>query len=46
MGNNYVGSEHLVLAIVRLADPTLSGLLQQHTLSTAVERVDLELLRS
>ncbi len=29
LGHNYVGSEHLVLAIVRLADPPLAALLQQ-----------------
>jgi len=30
LGHSYVGSEHLVLAIVRIADPLLSALLQQH----------------
>src|SRR5262249_12847121 len=30
LGHNYVGSEHLVLAIVHRADPTLTALLQQH----------------
>jgi ATP-dependent Clp protease ATP-binding subunit ClpA len=30
LGHDYVGSEHLVLAIVRIADPSLSALLQQH----------------
>jgi ATP-dependent Clp protease ATP-binding subunit ClpA len=33
LGHNYVGSEHLVLAIVRLADPELRALLQQHGVS-------------
>ncbi|MFI5456805.1 MAG: Clp protease N-terminal domain-containing protein [Isosphaerales bacterium] len=31
--HNYVGSEHLVLAIVELADPALRVLLQQHGVS-------------
>ena len=30
LGHNYIGSEHLVLAIVELADPALTALLQQH----------------
>jgi ATP-dependent Clp protease ATP-binding subunit ClpA len=30
LGHNYVGSEHLVLSVVRLADPALRTLLQQH----------------
>ncbi|HVC96098.1 MAG TPA: Clp protease N-terminal domain-containing protein, partial [Pirellulales bacterium] len=29
MGHNYVGSEHLVLSVIVLADPVLSGLLQK-----------------
>jgi ATP-dependent Clp protease ATP-binding subunit ClpA len=29
LGHNYIGSEHLLLAIVRLADPALLGVLQQ-----------------
>ena len=33
LGHNYVGSEHLVLAIVQLADPTLTTLLHQHGVS-------------
>ena len=33
LGHNYVGSEHLVLAIVQLADPALRALLQQHGVS-------------
>jgi len=30
LGHNYVGSEHLVLAIVGTADPSLSALVKQH----------------
>jgi hypothetical protein len=30
LGHNYVGSEHLVLALVKLADPLLATLLKQH----------------
>jgi hypothetical protein len=30
LGHKYVGSEHLLLAIVRLADPALSELLRRH----------------
>jgi len=33
LGHNYVGSEHLVLAIARTDDPPLSTLLQQHSIS-------------
>lgn len=33
LGHNYVGSEHLVLAIMRDTNPSLSALLQQHELS-------------
>jgi ATP-dependent Clp protease ATP-binding subunit ClpA len=33
IGHNYVGSEHLVLAILKLADPELMTLLQQHGVS-------------
>ncbi len=33
LGHNYVGSEHLVLAIMHLADPALRTLLQQHGVS-------------
>ncbi len=29
LGHNYIGSEHLALAIVRLADPSLAALLQE-----------------
>jgi ATP-dependent Clp protease ATP-binding subunit ClpA len=32
LGHTYVGSEHLLLAIVRLADSTLSAVLQQHSI--------------
>jgi ATP-dependent Clp protease ATP-binding subunit ClpA len=30
LGHNYVGSEHLVLAIVKLSDPALRTLLEEH----------------
>jgi ATP-dependent Clp protease ATP-binding subunit ClpA len=30
LGHNYVGSEHVVLAVVRIADSSLSTLLRQH----------------
>lgn len=30
LGHNWVGSEHLLLAVVRLADPQLAGLLDRH----------------
>ena len=33
LGHNYVGSEHLVLAIVKLGDPALTTLLTQHGVS-------------
>ena len=33
LGHTYVGSEHLVLAIVRMADPALRPLLQGHGVS-------------
>ncbi|HEV3436351.1 MAG TPA: Clp protease N-terminal domain-containing protein [Gemmata sp.] len=33
LGHNYVGSEHLVLAIMRDTNPSMSALLQQHGLS-------------
>jgi ATP-dependent Clp protease ATP-binding subunit ClpA len=33
LGHDHVGSEHLVLAILVLADPTLRPLLQQHGIS-------------
>ncbi len=33
LGHDYVGSEHLVLAIIRMADPPLVALLQQHGIS-------------
>jgi ATP-dependent Clp protease ATP-binding subunit ClpA len=32
LGHKYVGSEHLLLAIVRLADSTLAAILQQHSI--------------
>jgi len=35
LGHNYVGSEHLVLAIVRLADPVLADLLRNHSVDYA-----------
>ena len=37
LGHNYVGSEHLVLAMIRLADPELLGFLQKR--SVTYERV-------
>jgi ATP-dependent Clp protease ATP-binding subunit ClpA len=37
LGHNYVGSEHLLLALIRRASPLLSGLLVQH--SVEVERI-------
>ncbi len=33
LGHKYVGSEHLVLAIIRIADPTLTKVLQKHSIS-------------
>jgi ATP-dependent Clp protease ATP-binding subunit ClpA len=33
LGHGYIGSEHLVLAIIKLADPALTNVLQQHGLS-------------
>jgi ATP-dependent Clp protease ATP-binding subunit ClpA len=30
LGHNWVGSEHLVLAVIRLADPRLRRVLEQH----------------
>jgi Clp amino terminal domain, pathogenicity island component len=33
LGHNYVGSEHLVLAIVKLSDPALRTLLERHGVS-------------
>ena len=37
LGHNYLGSEHLVLAIVNLADPSLKTLLEEH--GVAYEKV-------
>jgi len=47
LGHNYVGSEHLVLAIIRLADPLLTELLQKHAVVyDRVKEAILELLHS
>jgi ATP-dependent Clp protease ATP-binding subunit ClpA len=32
LGHNYVGSEHLLLAIIELADPALAAILSEHTI--------------
>lgn len=45
LGHNYVGSEHFVLAITRIAGSPLSTLLQQHSVShPRVKQAILELL--
>lgn len=46
LGHGYVGSEHLVLAVVRMADPSLSAVLQEHGVGReAVKTAVLDLLR-
>lgn len=46
LGHNYVGSEHLVLAILKLADPALTTLLQQHGVShSKIRETVVSLLR-
>jgi ATP-dependent Clp protease ATP-binding subunit ClpC len=46
LGHNWVGSEHLVLAIVRLADPCLREVLDRHGVRyTEVRQAVLDLLR-
>jgi ATP-dependent Clp protease ATP-binding subunit ClpA len=45
LGHNYVGSEHLVLAVIRSAGPPLSTLLQRHGVNhSKTKRTILELL--
>ena len=45
LGHDYVGSEHLVLAVVRSADPSLAALLQQHGIGhEAVKEAVVKLL--
>ena len=47
LGDDYVGSEHLVLAIVDLADAILTALLQQHGIShKQVKEKVISLLRT
>jgi ATP-dependent Clp protease ATP-binding subunit ClpA len=47
MGHSWVGSEHILLAIVRLADPHLREVLDRHGIKyDDVRRVVLELLHS
>ncbi len=38
LGHNYLGSEHLVLAVVKLADPGLSILLHEHGIEYVLVR--------
>jgi hypothetical protein len=47
LGHNWIGSEHLVLSILRVSDPELSGLLSQHGASyEQVKRAVVEVLTS
>jgi ATP-dependent Clp protease ATP-binding subunit ClpA len=47
LGHGYVGSEHLLLAVLRLADPALAGLLRRHSVDHARAReAVLAVLRS
>jgi ATP-dependent Clp protease ATP-binding subunit ClpA len=47
LGHNWVGSEHLLLAIIRLADQELAGLLQKHSVThERVREAVLQLLHS
>jgi ATP-dependent Clp protease ATP-binding subunit ClpA len=47
LGHNYLGSEHLLLAVVRLACPLLGGVLRQHTIDHArVKEAILGVLQS
>jgi ATP-dependent Clp protease ATP-binding subunit ClpA len=47
LGHNWVGSEHLLLAVVRLADPTLSQVLRRHSVEHGpVKEAVLGVLRS
>jgi hypothetical protein len=45
LGNDYIGSEHLVLAILRVSDPSLAALLDRHGAAhDAVKQSVIELL--
>jgi ATP-dependent Clp protease ATP-binding subunit ClpA len=45
LGHNWIGSEHLVLSILRVSDPVLSSLLGQHGASyEQVKRSVVEIL--
>jgi ATP-dependent Clp protease ATP-binding subunit ClpA len=47
LGHNWVGSEHLLLATIQLADTKLRGVLERHGVtSVGVRRAVLDLLRS
>jgi hypothetical protein len=46
LGHNWVGSEHLVLAIIRLADPRLCEVLERHrVIYNEVRQAVLDLLQ-
>lgn len=47
LGHDWVGTEHLLLAIMRLADPSLFGVFKRHRVTYAkVRQAVLELLQS